>query len=220
MTRVGDVLCPGVDVDEWKAKNRVPLFPGKENKWVLAYNVSDGETTNEITTRIYEAFEYWFDASVGIIAASENRAKIGEADSVKVVSITRDRPMIDGSIATRKETLPSMPVVTGNDVAFAYVVFDFRGSATTMAWPCFTSIWGGKIKGSCPNSSDIALQYTYQPTKNVEPERTDGDVLTDFGHGAGDFGSGIVDAIKTPFYLVMGVVGILGVAYILGKVKK
>ena len=35
MTLFGDLGCPGVDVDEWRKQNRVPLFPGKVNRWVL-----------------------------------------------------------------------------------------------------------------------------------------------------------------------------------------
>ena len=217
---IGDVLCPGVDVDAWKAQNRAPLFPGKQNKWVLARANDDGLTVADITTSLYEAFEYWFDASVGIIAASEDRAKIGEADSVRVVSIGEFPQMAAGTIIARKESLSSMPIITGKRVVYVEVTFDYRGTNSNMAWPCFTSIWDGKIKGSCPNSSDWALQYVFQPVKGVEPERTDGDVLTDFGGGISDFGGKAADALKTPFYVLMGVLGILGVAYILGKVKK
>lgn len=218
LTVVGDVLCPGVDVDEWMSKNKVPLFSQRQNVWVLARSNDDGLTKNEITESLYQAFAYWF-GSVDSVAAFEDRARFGDADSLKVVSITEALPSI-GKIAKRKETLPSPPTISGNKIVYAKVSFDYRGSADSMAWPCFTSIWGGKIQGTCPNSCDWALQATEEPTKAVEPERSDGDVLGDLGDKMTDFGGDVVDAVKTPFYVLSAVVGILGVAYILGKVKK
>ncbi len=47
MTTVGDVGCQGVDVDDWRKRNRVPLFPGKVNRWVLIRTTRDDPTPDD-----------------------------------------------------------------------------------------------------------------------------------------------------------------------------
>jgi hypothetical protein len=60
MTLIGDLGCPGVDVDEWRKRNRVPLFPGKVNRWVLVRTTRDNPTPEDLKNTL--AIETVFEA--------------------------------------------------------------------------------------------------------------------------------------------------------------
>jgi hypothetical protein len=204
-------MCPGSDTDAWSLENRVPLFPGKRNVWIFA-RVDDSKSSETITDELYTGFGFWFDEALtrDAVAWSDGRVKFGDADNIKVLSITPTLPPA-GPFAKRREDLKTIPTIAASKVLYVALSFDYRGMLKEIPWPIYSERWYGK--GRCPNDSDWVLLGAEVPKVDAEPERDAGDVITDLGDTVTDAS----EKLKAPFYTLAVVASILGVAYILSR---
>ena len=173
MTLFGDLGCPGVDVDEWRKLNRVPLFPGKVNRWVLVRTTRDNPTPDDLKNTLAAVFVKWFEGTVLDPAVPfKGTTRSSTADLIKLERVSKDRLSLD-SPARRREELPGLgPTVAPGDVVWLEVTFAYRGQQTDMPWPVRT---GAAMQltssAQCPVGADWMLDAAQTPTLNAPPEQ-------------------------------------------------
>jgi hypothetical protein len=174
MTLIGDLGCPGVDVDEWRKRNRVPLFPGKVNRWVLVRTTRDNPTPEDLKNTLAAVFVKWFEGTVldpALVFKGTTRSST--ADLIKLERVSKDRLSLDNP-ARRREELPGIgPTVAPGDLVWLEVSFAYRGQQTDMPWPVRT---GAAMQltssAQCPVGADWMLDAAQTPTMDAPPEQT------------------------------------------------
>jgi hypothetical protein len=177
MTTVGDLGCLGVDVDDWRTRNRVPLFPGKVNRWVLIRTTRDNPTPDDLKNTLAAVFSKWFEGTVldpALVFKGTTRS--ATADLIKLEKVSKDRLSV-ANPARRREDLPGVsPTVAPGNVVWLEVTFAYRGQQTDMPWPVRT---GAAMQltssAQCPIGADWVLDSAQTPTENAPPEQSSGD---------------------------------------------
>jgi len=173
MTLFGDLGCPGVDVDEWRKLNRVPLFPGKVNRWVLVRTTRDNPTPDDLKNTLAAVFVKWFEGTVLDPALPfKGTTRSSTADLIKLERVSKDRLSLDNP-ARRREELPGLgPTVAPGEVVWLEVTFAYRGQQTDLPWPVRT---GAAMQltssAQCPVGADWMLDAAQTPTLNAPPEQ-------------------------------------------------
>jgi hypothetical protein len=211
MTTIGDLGCPGVDVDDWRKRNRVPLFPGKVNRWVLIRTTRDDPTPDDLKNTLAAVFSKWFEGTVldpALVFKGTTRS--ATADLIKLENVSKDRLSLDNP-ARRREDLPGVsPTVAPGSVVWLEVSFAYRGRQTDMPWPVRT---GAAVQltssAQCPVGADWVLDSAQTPTENAPPEQSSsdkaGEVLSDT---AGTVTSGLFSLLWLPLAAI-GVAAVL-----------
>ena len=152
--------CP-VDPTQWGKDNRVRLFKGKRNVWVLARTLADRPSTGwldyvTLTTRAVMA--KWFHGyALDTVFADASDA----ADDVQVLRISDSRPSVRAA-AQRREQMDPVPTLRPDaGIIYVTVAFNYRGFATEMPWP----VWGSassvlRAAKLCPFGADWMLVQT------------------------------------------------------------
>ena len=177
MTSVGDLGCQGVDVDDWRKRNRVPLFPGKVNRWVLIRTTRDDPTPDDLKNTLAAVFSKWFEGTVldpALVFKGTTRS--ATADLIKLEKVSKDRLSL-ANPARRREDLPGVsPTVAPGNFVWLEVTFAYRGQQTDMPWPVRT---GAAVQltssAQCPIGADWVLDSAQTPTENAPPEQSSGD---------------------------------------------
>ncbi|MEI9948314.1 MAG: hypothetical protein WDO74_04870 [Pseudomonadota bacterium] len=173
MTLFGDLGCPGVDVDEWRKLNRVPLFPGKVNRWVLVRTTRDNPTPDDLKNTLAAVFVKWFEGTVLDPALTfKGTTRSSTADLIKLERVSKERLSLDNP-ARRREELPGLgPTVAPGDVVWLEVTFAYRGQQTDMPWPVRT---GAAMQltssAQCPVGADWMLDAAQMPTLDAPLEQ-------------------------------------------------
>lgn len=190
--RVGDLLCPGIDVDAFKAACRIPLYPQQWNVWVCNRTLSDEPDHAEIV----EGMEHLLGASsanrFGGVEGNWQHELTGDFTWLDVLDftgqeITTTSGQVDeealaeklrslGKLAeghtltatARRETScpgQPLPLVKGPTATKVVVIFFYRGTATSGPWPVFkpTNLPGYAANSWCPTNAKWVLDSTYQP---------------------------------------------------------
>jgi len=181
MTSVGDLGCQGVDVDDWRKRNRVPLFPGKVNRWVLIRTTRDDPTPDDLKNTLAAVFSKWFEGTVldpALVFKGTTRS--ATADLIKLEKVSKDRLSL-ANPARRREDLPGVsPTVAPGNFVWLEVTFAYRGQQTDMPWPVRT---GAAVQltssAQCPIGADWVLDSAQTPTENAPPEQSSGDKATE-----------------------------------------
>jgi hypothetical protein len=128
MTVVGDLGCPGVDVDRWRTENRVPLFRGKVNRWILARTLRDDPSPDDIKQTLATTFMKWFaGTSLDPALVFHGTTRSATADLIKLERISKERLSFPKT-ARRREDLPGVvPVLRSGDFVWLEVSFAYRG---------------------------------------------------------------------------------------------
>jgi len=177
MTLFGDLGCPGVDVDQWRKQNRVPLFPGKVNRWVLVRTTRDNPTPDDLKNTLAAVFAKWFEGTVLDPAFTfKGTTRSATADLIKLERVSKERLPVDNP-ARRREDLPGLgPTVAPGEVVWLEVTFAYRGQQTDMPWPVRT---GAAMQltssAQCPVGADWMLDAAQTPTVDAPPEQTSGE---------------------------------------------
>jgi len=177
VTLFGDLGCPGVDVDEWRKQNRVPLFPGKVNRWVLVRTTRDNPTPDDLKNTLAAVFAKWFEGTVLDPALTfKGTTRSATADLIKLERVSKERLSLDNP-ARRREDLPGLgPTVAPGEVVWLEVTFAYRGQQTDMPWPVRT---GAAMQltssAQCPVGADWMLDAAQTPTVDAPPEQTPGE---------------------------------------------
>ncbi|MEO8900322.1 MAG: hypothetical protein ABI488_01850 [Polyangiaceae bacterium] len=181
MTTVGDLGCQGVDVDDWRKRNRVPLFPGKVNRWVIIRTTRDDPTPDDLKNTLAAAFSKWFEGTVldpALVFKGTTRS--ATADLIKLEKVSKDRLSV-ANPARRREELPGVsPTIAPGNFVWLEVTFAYRGQQTDMPWPVRT---GAAMQltssAQCPIGADWVLDSAQTPTENAPPEQSSGDKATE-----------------------------------------
>lgn len=178
---VGDLGCTDVDTERWMAENRVKLFPGKVNRWVLARTLRDKPDPKDLQNTLVAVFNKWFGTdpldpafSLGL---PEKDKRAGSTDGFKIVFAGPTRPVLSKTIQTR-EHIPMGPVPTVNGkggVIFLTVTFNYRGLNLDRPWPVRTApgVIGVQLESSanCPIDADWMLTDVGEPEADAPPRR-------------------------------------------------
>ncbi|MEO7036503.1 MAG: hypothetical protein ABI548_21340 [Polyangiaceae bacterium] len=211
MTTIGDLGCQGVDVDDWRKRNRVPLFPGKVNRWVIIRTTRDDPTPDDLKNTLAAVFSKWFEGTVldpALVFKGTTRS--ATADLIKLEKVSKDRLAV-ASPARRREELPGVsPTVAPGNFVWLEVTFAYRGQQTDMPWPVRT---GAAMQltssAQCPIGADWVLDSAQTPTENAPPEQSSGDKAAEVvSDTAGTVTSGLVSLLWVPLAAI-GVAAVL-----------
>jgi hypothetical protein len=211
MTTVGDLGCQGVDVDDWRKRNRVPLFPGKVNRWVLIRTTRDDPTPDDLKNTLAAVFSTWFEGTVldpALVFKGTTRS--ATADLIKLEKISKDRLSV-ANPARRREDLPGVsPTVAPGNVVWLEVTFAYRGQQTDMPWPVRTGAAMQLMSSAqCPIGADWVLDSTQTPTENAPPEQSSGDKAAEVVSDTADtVASGLFSLLWVPLAAI-GVAAVL-----------
>jgi hypothetical protein len=206
------LACPGLDVDQWRAANRVPLFKDQVNWWVLARTLRDNPSDDDIRNTTQAVFLKWFGgwASEAIEAGQQTSA--GPATQIQVRQISRDRLTLPVGIASvaRFEKLAAgpLPSVEGTP-AYVLVSFAWRSPVTDAPWPTYKSPGVIHLPGAewCPTSADWILVEAGRPIETAPPdkswtERAGADVEQVTGEALETIGSNLGRTLGLPLFLI------------------
>ena len=210
MTLVGDLGCPGVDVDDWRTRNRVPLFPGKVNRWVLVRTTRDDPTPDALKNTLAAVFVKWFEGTLLAPAlVFKGTPRSATADLIKLEKVAKDRLSFDHS-ARRREDLPGVgPTVAPGNLVWLQVSFSYRGQQKDMPWPVRT---GASVQltssAQCPIGADWMLDSVQTPTEDAPPERSSGDKA---GEVVSETANSVASGLFSLLWLPLAALGIAAV---------
>ena len=176
------VFCD-LDIPTWSEKNRAPLHPDQTNIWVITCVNADNETTEVLVKRILRGMELWFDSSVDLVALFDGRAKYGNADNVDIKPVP-GFPTDEGPVEIFRKSLETPPTLKAGNLATFLLKFDYRGTATSMPWPVYTSTFISRAL--CPAFAEVILSTVIRPSLPAAPPISDEDVFDRFRKKAGD----------------------------------
>jgi hypothetical protein len=205
MTTVGDVGCPDVDVEAWQKQNRVPLFPGKVNRWIVVRTLRDDPTPDDLKTTLAATFVKWFDGTpFDPVLPSDGTTRSATADLIKLERVSKDRLSFPQPARRREQLAGMLPTVRPGEFVWLEVSFAYRGQLVDMPWPVRT---GAAVQlnssANCPVQADWMLDSAAVPTVDAPPEKSSGDKAGEaLGSAAGKVGSGLLDALWVPLALI------------------
>lgn len=210
--RTGDVLCPGVDVDAYKANCRVPLFPNQWNVWEVWVSTKEAPTRDKAVDLTRNFLRHVFAAHP---ATTAPQVTLGPAEFVAAQLGPYTTPGASGAprtprvvAATREGLGPSCPVPTveGPDAMLVTVSFVFRGSETSWPWPTLgnrpASLWDATETGWCPIDAVAVLGRALAPVPGEQVPLQGGiwrnikDEFPDFSEGVEIVGAAVREVVK------------------------
>ncbi|HKY35217.1 MAG TPA: hypothetical protein VJN18_04705 [Polyangiaceae bacterium] len=205
MTTIGDLGCPGIDVEEWQKQNRAPLFPGKVNRWILVRTLRDNPTPDELKDTLAATFSKWFGGMpFDPVLPSQGTTRSATADLIKLERVSKERLSFPLT-ARRREELPGIsPMVGSGEFVWLEVSFAYRGQLRDMAWPVRV---GAAVQlqssANCPIGADWILDSAAVPTVDAPPEKSStekaGEAITDTAQGVG---RGLLKVLWIPLTIV------------------
>jgi hypothetical protein len=186
MTAIGDLGCLGVDVEEWRRTNRVPVFPGKINRWILVRTLRDDPTPDDLRTTLAAVFVKWFEGTLLDPALTYNdTTRSGTADLIKLERATRERLSFT-NLARRREELPgALPTLRSGPHVWLEVTFAYRGQQTDIPWPVRT---GAMVQldssAQCPVDADWILDSAAVATEPAPTEKSTTEKVAEKGKDA------------------------------------
>ncbi len=176
---IGDLGCSGVDLDEWRSHNRVRLYPGKINHWIVARTLKDTPTPDDVKQTLYAVMNKWFKGSpIDPSIELEDGGRAGATDGISVVAASKERLSVPNQTQLRSAlTYPPIPTITAKaPVVYIHVRFNYRGLAESLPWPVRTSPgWAGVQLASsaeCPIDADWMLISAGKATEKAPPKKT------------------------------------------------
>jgi hypothetical protein len=211
VTIIGDLGCPGVDVDDWRKRSRVPLFPGKVNRWVLVRTTRDNPTPDDLKNTLAAVFVKWFEGTVldpALVFKGTTRS--ATADLIKLEKVSKDRLSFEHP-ARRREDLPGVgPTVAPGEVVWLEVSFSYRGQQKDMPWPVHT---GAAVQltssAQCPVGAAWMLDSTQMPTEDAPPEQSSGEKA---GEVVSDTASSAASGVVSLLWLPLAALAVVAVA--------
>jgi hypothetical protein len=214
MTNVGDLGCPGIDVDKWRDENRAPLFPAKVNRWILIRTTRDNPTPDDLKNTLAATFERWFAGTPLDPALPFNgTTRSGAADLIRIERVSNERLTLAQTMRRREELPGISPSVAPGGVVWIEVSFAYRGQLLSMPWPVRT---GAEIQlqshADCPIGADWMLDSVAFPTMGAPAEMSSadkasaalGDTATKAGSAASNLAGKAFDSLWMPVLLVGG----------------
>jgi hypothetical protein len=148
------IACPSpADAAAWGASNRVELYPGRVQTWVLARAVErDVPSDAELRRMARAVMSRWFSETP--ILDVSNRS--GSADEISVGQVSAT-PIVLPHVLQGAGRLPGpVPTLRPGRVVYVSVRFVWRSlSELSRPWPTWRVNWG--FGGACPVEADWML---------------------------------------------------------------
>jgi hypothetical protein len=167
---VGDIGCSGINLDEWKTKNRVRLYPGQRIRWIFARSTDDKASLDDIRAQVVgqnftaSVFQKWFDP-VALLPGDFTETEAGKIDNLSVLGIgTREAMITAGQaaglvIAQKAEDMPG-PILVRLPKIYVLVEFVYRGTQNSMPWPMYDD--ATIARKWCPTEAQWGLSIAFK----------------------------------------------------------
>jgi hypothetical protein len=194
---IGDLGCMGVDLEKFRASNRVPVYRNKWNRWILLRTTRDNPSDKDAAATLRAAFNKWnaadrnwgpLDLVVETSIPDGPRVgvptvRIGNCDYLHTLKVSQSplffpreewpKLLPGGRLPARRESVDPVPTLSTSKALWVECAFVWRGSAESVPWPVLTDSMFRPTQG-CPVDADWILDSCALPPKN-EPapvERT------------------------------------------------
>ncbi len=139
---VGALRCP-VDAEEFRAQNRIELFPNKRNRWLMSLRIRDDATEEQVMQAVVNIFRTWVSLFPGPIQGPFVRVQAPEAPNRWNSGPLSRNVLIDVPASTPPEQMrgPQRMVIAE---------FDYAGEAESMGLPTFVQRRRERIDPTCP----------------------------------------------------------------------
>jgi hypothetical protein len=187
----GDLGCLAVDLAQFQARNRVPLWPGKWNKWILMRTTRDNPDDAAILATMRAAFGKWSPKIWGPLdltvettipegpRAGERTVRVGHFDYLHIVKASRDRLFFprdqwarllpEDKLPARRESVDPAPTLSTSTAIWLEVAFVWRGQGeTSRPWPVLTDSVV-RATQQCPIDADWILDSCAVPSAEPAP---------------------------------------------------
>lgn len=141
---VGALRCP-VDAEEFRARNRIELFPNQRNRWLMSLRIRDDADEDEVREAVVGLFKTWVSLFPGPI----------QGPFVFVQDRTDPTLWHSGPLTRNKRIVPpqAAPVEQMRGPQRMVIAdFDYAGDATEMGLPTFVQRRRERIDPLCPMS--------------------------------------------------------------------
>lgn len=128
--------CP-VDALAWGESNRVRVFTGKRQRWVLARTTRDNPTVASVPLTAKAVMGKWFEGT----PLDVQFADAGDAvDDITVTNVSEELPPAPSG-SQRREALDPVPLLAPSPrpPLFVTVEFNYRGYGKDLPWPVWTA---------------------------------------------------------------------------------
>lgn len=221
MPTIGDLGCLGIDVEKWLQQNRVPLFPGKINRWLLARTLRDNPSDAKVKNSLLDSFARWFPGGWVTdpwFETSEGGRTEG-LDGLRIVNASKNENSNFADAVKRREECTILPTVeSSKGVLYVEVVFNYRSQADNIAWPVdvlhdlASDPFPLQSLQSCPDRADWILVAVGRPAGNVVEPKSMATVASELiFKPAGDIAETAVSSLLRPalipLWVIIGVWG-------------
>ena len=165
---VGDLGCPGIDVEAFKARCRVPIYPEQWNRWFLWRTDRDNPSPLDIDRSAVAVLGKWFELVEQPSGLSWPGKGTGKVDNVSVRVVPWDWGGEWGKVVARREQCGPVPMLKAGSGAIGVTLeFVYRGTNTSMPWPLHQVAVLGSY---CPIGADWLLVRAYAPPAAPVPK--------------------------------------------------
>ena len=189
----GDVGCINVDLEKFRANNRVPMYRNRWNRWILLRTVRDNPSDSDAAQTLRAAFGKWNrdDRSWGPLdvvvessipdgpRAGTRTVRVGNCDYLHAVKVSQSpiffpreswpKLLPAGKLPARRESVEPMPTLSTPKALYIECAFVWRGAAESVPWPVLTDSIFRPTQG-CPTEADWILDScSLPPTTEPAP---------------------------------------------------
>lgn len=185
------LTCPaGANTPEpgaWGARNRVELYPGKWQTWVLA-RATDRDTPSDLDLRkmARAVMARWFSENPVLDVGSRS----GSADLIEVGQPSKSPLPLTKTLQTAALLPGPSPLLKSGGVLYVPVRFVWRAqSETSRPWPTWRVNWG--LAGPCPVDADWMLYAVGSDKAELQPAEPEKPVSQTIDETMGELGSSL-----------------------------
>jgi hypothetical protein len=188
----GDLGCLSVDLDQFQARNRVPLFVNQWNRWILMRTTRDNPDDATILATMRAAFgkwspKLWGPADLTIettipdgARAGQRTVRVGHFDYLHIIQARRSqitfpreqwaKLMPEQRLPARRESVDPVPTLSTSTAIWLEVAFVWRGQGeTSRPWPVLTDSVV-RATQQCPIDADWILDSCAIPAAEPAPK--------------------------------------------------
>jgi hypothetical protein len=192
---LGDLRCPGVDVEAWQKANRIPLYRGV-NTWVMAYSGDPGDFDSYMRKGLSD----WMSGSGGV------------ADLYTVVESFNERQPVElaaNAVASyTKDLQQQFFLSSANPIRYYKISFRWQSAndqQVNIAWPVYNA--GTLSSSGCITDATVGVFYVLTPQQLQTAEEVN-KMISDLNKGlnvpattAASTSINLPPATQTPWYL-------------------
>jgi hypothetical protein len=204
--------CPvddsSLEPSSWGARNRVRLYPGKVQTWVLARAIDrDLPNNSELRNMARAVLARWFSPTPVLDVTSRS----GAATDIKVGDPSPTPPELPTVLQHWTDLPGPLPLLKPGKVLYVPVSFAWRSeSETERPWPTWRVSALGFSAGPCPVAADWMLLEVGSSSSNAELPSAGPEL---------SLPEQVAEAMR-PSPLLAGALLLFGAAYLINSVKR